>query len=325
MAAGKPYSSAFQAREPLDKDEAELPLRAVEEAKEYGLTPRQWITLRKRFQGEQEKNRLREMEATWKKEVEQSVRPKLREELLTELRAKVEAEIGEKARAKATKELRDAEQSKQTTPAQREAAKELLWDVEVDCRTLAEAASRMREAEQKSLARSELLRQPLFLLLLLGFAPFVWWLIYHHGFTLLSPQTAAFAIPWFMLVCVIGGANSSRFDTARKNILTWAKSSSDYLILADTVRQMRTVSVDLSDTREELQTRLANASFNKQSLDSSFHADTRLLQAARTTVLDDISRTIDPEKILNEDRKRIAAQFDDLEAVEGDVVVRRSL
>lgn len=295
-------------------DEADLPVREVDEAKEFGLSPRQWITLRKRFHGEQTQQRLRDLETTWKAECTQGLKSALRAEMLPELRVQAEKELGQRIREETQAKMSEEERARTATPAQRELAKEFFRDVEVDCRAQAEAASRMVDVCTNRYTWLNTIRNIAFWPLAIALFPYAWW-VYSHSKGVSDLSLYAYVLPWLIAMYLTGSEDN--IEARKKQIAEYQRVSSAYIIAADIARQARAVDVDLAVTRGDLQSRISSIGLRKTELDQQFHVDTRLLQAARVTVLDDMSRTIDPEKIINEDRKRIAAQFDALVPEEG--------
>lgn len=139
----------------------DLTLREVAEAKEYGITTKQYEGFRAKLEDRLKKKLTPEVEkvkadylSCIRREVTRELTPKIREELIGECRKAAEAEL----RGKVTEELRKEASSRVPNEKDLEAVREFVREAELDCMTQAHAASADAEEAKRGLKWTRALR-----------------------------------------------------------------------------------------------------------------------------------------------------------------------
>lgn len=217
-------------------------------------------------------------------EEEDQVRAEIRDEVLKELRPKIRAELREDdgLRAEIQKEVIDEMKAAQPTPQQRKRVHEAFNEMEVDALVLATAASEYSERFRNRLRLVRLFGWTTFFVLLVGLAPWLYWL-HEHGRPFWTFGWFALGLPWLVALAVIYGVTDQWVTHFKSRTEESSKISSDYFMIAQRLRTAD-LEIETSDTVKDLQAMLTNRREEKRRIDDVFSPDAKDVRRLRVHI-----------------------------------------
>lgn len=278
-----------------------LTLREVEEAKKHGVTAEKYDELRELFELRLREKVREQVKTKAVEEATRDLRARLRAEVEQETRTKFEAEFNATERAKLEAKIRVELSSEVPHEKDIRAYKDYAREVEFDCLVQANAASEMADKEDREWTASRRWRTPLnwaFVVM----APVAYFFIDKHTHGIL----------WFLALltyCFTAGLSVGKtWETqtqAHKEFTELRRQASEYLLLAERAKKVRSVELATAVSRGELRDIIARLVNDKASQDRSFHPATTTLQEARVRVRDQLAVEMDTERLIGDEEDEL--------------------
>lgn len=334
----------------------DLTLREVEEAEKYDLNPDQWDALKAHFLKVFKEKYAADCRAEVKKELETELRPKiatemrpsLREDVEKEMRPKlttkireelhpevekelepkvttaltpkiridVEKELGEKMRSDARAEVEAEQRTQAATPKDREAFRNFMRELELDCLANADAASDLADEAETRFKRMRWIRNPIFYGLLIGALPMAYYLYSSLGWTHTHFGLYAVMVPWIVAFLTIWGRGSTHDENLTKSRDAHRKTASDYWKLAEGAKGFRMVDADIVQTRSALFDTMRNHLGSKQRVDDQFFPSAKVLERSRHEVREQVIADMNTEQLLRVESTKEPAKAEEMEVAE---------
>jgi hypothetical protein len=324
----------------------DLTLREVEEAQSYGLTPTQYDDLKsklyerftrkvkddlasearkalrqdKDFRNEIAKEMrdgvLSTVEAELRNKLPKELRPKIEEELRPKVEAAILPDLRKKAEAdlrdKLLGEVREVEKEvagKVPSVRDREAFRDFIREVEIDCMTQADSASNDSDSAASTLNWRRRLRAPLSWGLLLAVPVLGFFLHRQFGAGL---GFWAFLLPIVAAATGFASMTRKRIRSAAQSMDSHCRIASDYWVMTERAKRLRIVTTECAQTRGSLWSALNEFAQEKKALDDRYWPSARSFEKSRAEIRTQLLSEIDPDKLL-----RIAdTRVEEFEALE---------
>jgi hypothetical protein len=226
----------------------------------------------------------KDLVAEAKAELRKEVAEDLRKELTEEKRAAMRNEAIEKVRA----EMAEVP----PTEHDRECVRDYLRSVEVDCMTLADAASKDAEGHARKLSRIWWTQGLPARLMVLGAIPALVTAYSQHGSDLTFWAIAA--VYFLTMIMITPWASSVWVDLQERR----RETSSEYSRLADRVHRVRAINVDTETSRKNLFYVVGEIRDAKVEIDRKYWPDTRQIRLSRGEIHQDILTRDNPAEAL---------------------------
>lgn len=300
----------------------DLTLWEVDEAKNFGLTAEQYDELKSTLESRWRKNFTSSIQEGIKTEALKTARPKIKEEVKAEIVEELTNAFDE-ARKKEVRALIEKEiAATAPTKEQRIAAKEMAYELELDCEAIAKVASDCADTEQDNFLVQSKVRNSIFYVLLFSYLPF---LAYLQTFTSFTYQSIPFwaAVITQLVAIIYSGVSNEDWKTSKRNkIANYKKASTEYWNLANQAKEVRIVKINTSTTKGDLNNVIQSISSNKYGYGREFQPSAALLEKAREHVRNaqigdmDINKFISSEydqKLAEATKTRVTSEDESLE------------
>lgn len=308
--------------ERLDSDDPmDLTMREIQEADEYALDENQYARLKNDFYSRFKQRHIEEVEAEIRADAENtklrpavinSIRtedgPKFRAEIEKELRPKLKEELRAEIAATYLQETKDALRKdveadllkKYPTAKQRRGIAEYLLDMEVECVSAAELATKEGQSLQRTNSFKTGLSRAITILLMAALGPSAFLVYQRMG---LNPLGLVFLVPFLVMWLyshlalkskprlMLGG----RYMTQAPDHAT---NATKYLILAEEARRLRLITLPSALSKPQLDKLLDDFVGRKREVDESYpDKDLQHLPKIRIDVKRRMVEDVDPLKL----------------------------
>lgn len=213
--------------------------------------------------------------------VEAQVKKRIIDEVTPVIREQAERDVREKAYRDARKDMENEARSAVPEPRERQAFREFVKEVEVDCHAQAAVASAEADKVERSLRRSKFWRNSLAYLLLLGLGPVAYEAYALYG---LSATSAVIVGTMALTLLVLAVTNGSRHRALAERFSSKRKTASDYLVVAERAKAYRLVHAERLQTKERLDHLTSGLRTDKEDLDKRHWPRVEDLHEARDSV-----------------------------------------